>query len=144
MTCQNAANESDTGINYARLCRSIILLWDNFTLRTASSPRRTSRLRPFGLSTLGIRDTGQNTSQVRDALRSLHYVAVTTCRPQLSPPQYHFPCSLFKVKPHVAWGQAPKSVLKTLRYCNIIRSYRLNGRKMRIQCGIFSSLPCFA
>ena len=31
--------------------------------------------------------------------------------------------------PHVAWGQAPKSVLKTLRYCNIPRSYRLNGRK---------------
>ena len=27
----------------------------------------------------------------------------------------------------IAWGQAPKSVIKTLRYCDIIRSYRLNG-----------------
>ena len=31
-------------------------------------------------------DTGQNTSQVRDALRSLHYVAETTCRPPLVSP----------------------------------------------------------
>ena len=28
-----------------------------------------------------------------------------------------------------AWGQAPKSVLKTLRYSDIIRSYRLDGRE---------------
>ena len=62
----------------ARLCRSAILRWDNFTLRTASSSRRTSRLRPDGLSTLGIRDTGQNASHVQDAFRSLHYVAVAS------------------------------------------------------------------
>ena len=37
--------------------------------------------------------------------------------------------SFFWDRPRVAWGQAPKSVLKTLRYCDIIRSYRLNGRK---------------
>ena len=30
--------------------------------------------------------------------------------------------------PHAAWGQAPRSVLKTLYYSDIIRSYRLNGR----------------
>ena len=129
MTCQNAANESGTGINYARLCRSIILLWDNFTLRTASSPRRTSRLRPDGLSTLGIRDTRQNASQVQDAFRSLHYVAVTCLPPSACPTVTTISTPHFENRPYVAWGQAPKSMLKTLCYSDIIRSYRLNGRK---------------
>ena len=86
-------------------------------------------LRPYGLSPFGIRDTGQNASKAQNALRSLHYVAETTCRPQLAPPQYRVPCSLFGDRPLVAWGQTPKSVLKTIRYLNIPRSYRLNGRK---------------
>ena len=29
---------------------------------------------------------------------------------------------------HATWGQTPKSVLKTIYYSDIIRSYRLNGR----------------
>ena len=90
MTCQNVADESGTGLRCARQCRSVILRWENFALRTASSSRRTSRLRPDGLSTLGIRDTGQNASQVQDAFRSLHYVAVMPCRPPLDPPLPQF------------------------------------------------------
>ena len=31
--------------------------------------------------------------------------------------------------PHVAWGQAPRSVLKTFRYPNITHSYRFHSRK---------------
>ena len=138
MTCQNVADESGTGLRCARLCRPAILLWDNSTLRTASSSRRKRRLRPDGLSPLGIRDTGQNASQVQDAFRSLHYVAETTCRPPLIPVVISISVPHFGDRPHAAWGQAPRSVLKTISYPNIPRSYRLNGRKMRIQCGIFS------
>ena len=83
--------------------------WKSRKLRTASSPRRTSRLRPFGLSTLGIRDTGQNASKAQNAFRSLHYVAETTCRPPLVPPSPQFPHLILGDRPHVAWGQAPKS-----------------------------------
>ena len=100
-----------------------------YPLRTASSPRRTRRLRPGGLSPFGIRDTGQNTSPVQDAFRSLHYVAETTCRPPLVPAVTLISTPHFGFRHHAAWGQAPKSVLKTLCYSNIIRSYRLNGRK---------------
>ena len=35
---------------------------------------------------------------------------------------------IFGDRPRVAWGQAPKSVLKTLRYFNILCSYRLNSK----------------
>ena len=90
-----------------------------------ASPGEHGDLRPYGLSPFGIRNTGQNASKAQDAFRSLHYVAVTTCRPQLVPPQYHFPCSLLGDRPHASWGQVPKSVLKTISYPNIPRSYRL-------------------
>ena len=43
-------------------------------------------------------------------------------------PQSHFPYPILGTRPHVAWGQAPKSVPKTLRYFNILRSYRLNSK----------------
>ena len=104
----------------------LLSCFGNFKLRTASSSRRTCRLRPYGLSTFGIRDTGQNTSQVRDALRSLHYVAVVTCRPPLIPAVTSISTTHFGVRPHAAWGQAPRSMLKTLRYPNIPSSYRFN------------------
>ena len=100
----------------------------NFALRTASSSRRTRRLRPDGLSPLGIRDTGQNTAKAQDAFRSLHYVAEMTCRPPLVPTVTTISTALFGDRPRVTWGQAPKSVLKTLRYFNILRSYRLNSK----------------
>ena len=128
MTCQNAADESGTGLRCARLCRSAILRWENFALRTASSSRRTSRLRPDGLSTLGIRDTGQNASQVQDAFRSLHYVAEATCRPPLIPDVTTISTPHFWGRPHVAWGQAPKSVQKIDCYSDIISNYRLNDK----------------
>ena len=35
--------------------------------------------------------------------------------------------SFFGDRPRIAWGRAPKSVLKKLRYFNILRSYRLNS-----------------
>ena len=47
---------------------------------------------------------------------------------RLSPPSPQFPLLIFGDRPHVAWGQAPKSVLKKLRYFNILRSYRLNSK----------------
>ena len=50
-------------------------------------------------------------------------------RPPLAPPQSHLSCPFFGDRPRVAWGQTPKSVLKTIRYPNSPRSYRLNGRK---------------
>ena len=37
--------------------------------------------------------------------------------------------SFFGDRPRVAWGQAPKSMLKTISYPNIPRSYRLNGKR---------------
>ena len=33
----------------------------------------------------------------------------------------------FGDRPHVAWGQAPKSVLKKLHYSGILHGYRQNG-----------------
>ena len=74
-------------------------------------------------------DTGQNTSKAQDAFRSFHYVAVTTCRPPLIPAVTTIFTPHFGVKPHVAWGQTPKSVPETTRYSDIFRDYRLNGRK---------------
>ena len=107
----------------------LLSCFGNFKLRTASSSRRTRRLRPDGLSPLGIRDTGQNASQVQDAFRSLHYVAVATCLPPLAPQQSHFSCPFFGDRPRVAWGQAPKSVLKKLDYPGVLRGYSLNSIK---------------
>ena len=106
----------------------LLSCFGNLALRTASSSRRTSRLRPNGLSTLGIRDTGQKTSKAQDAFRSLHYVAVATCRPPLALPQFHFSCPFFGDRPRVAWGQAPKSVLKNPHYSDILRSYCQNDK----------------
>ena len=127
----------------ARLCRSAILRWDNFTLRTASSSRRTSRLRPDGLSTLGIRDTGQNTSKVQDAFRSLHYVAEATCRPPLSPPSPQFPHLILGTDPMLR-GARPKKCVKKSSLLRYFLRLSLKWQKMRIQCGIFLSLSCFA
>ena len=53
---------------------------------------------------------------------------MTTYRPQLIPAVTTIFTPYFWGRPHVAWGQAPKSVLKTLRYFNILRSYRLNSK----------------
>ena len=117
------------GLRCARLCRPAILRWDNFALRTASSSRRTCRLRPYGLSTFGIRDTGQNALKAHDAFRSLHYVAEATCRPPLIPAVTIISVPHFRGRPHAAQGQAPKSVLKTLCYSDNIRSYSLKRRK---------------
>ena len=36
--------------------------------------------------------------------------------------------SFFGDRPRVAWGQTPKSVLKTPCYSDILRNYRQNGR----------------
>ena len=144
MTCQNAADESDTGLRCARLCRPTILRWDNFTLRTSSSPWRTRRLRRDGLSPFGIRDTGQNTSPVQNALRSLHYVAVTTCRPQLAPPQYHFPCLIFGAKTPCRVGPSPKKCAENSLLFRDYYQLSLKWPKLRIQCGTFLSLSCFA
>ena len=105
---------------------------DSIRFGRQARPGEHGDLRPGGLSPFGIRDTGQNTSKAQNALRSLHYVAVTTCRPQLVPAVTSIFVPHFGDIPQVAWGQAPKSVLKTIRYPNIPRSYRLNGRKMRI------------
>ena len=90
----------------------LLSCFGNLALRTASSSRRTSRLRPDGLSTLGIRDTGQKTSKAQDVFRSLHYVAEATCRPPLVLTVTTISTSLFGDRPRVTWDQAPKSVLK--------------------------------
>ena len=95
---------------------------DSIRFGRQARPGEHGDLRPGGLSPFGIRDTGQNASKAQDAFRSLHYVAETTCRPQLAPPQYHIPCLIF-------WGQTPRSMLKTISYPNIPRSYRQNGKK---------------
>ena len=58
---------------------------DSIRFERQARPGEHGDLRPDGLSPLGIRDTGQNTSPIQDAFRSLHYVAVTTCRPPLIP-----------------------------------------------------------
>ena len=86
----------------------------NFALRTASSPRRTRRLRPDGLSPLGIRDTGQNTSQVQDAFRSLHYVAVATCRPPLIPTVTSISAPHLGDKTPCYVGDRPQNILLSL------------------------------
>ena len=83
-------------------------------------------LRPGGLSPFGIRNTGQNVSQVQNALRSLHYVAVTCLPSSAYPRRHHNFHPSFWGRPHVAWGQAPKSVLKKSHYSDILRSYRQN------------------
>ena len=36
--------------------------------------------------------------------------------------------SFFGDRPHVAWGQAPKSVLKNRHYSNVLRGYHQNGK----------------
>ena len=113
MTCQNAADESRTGptaLGYVCL----LSCFGNLALRSASSPRRTCRLRPYGLSTFGIRDTGQNTSQVQDAFRSLHYVAETCLPSSACPAVTKISTPHFGDRPRVTWGQAPKSVPKNL------------------------------
>ena len=46
------------------------------------------------------------------------------CRPPLIPAVTTISTPHFGVRPHAAWGQAPKSVLKTLCYSDNIRSYR--------------------
>ena len=51
-------------------------------------------------------DTGQNASKAQNALRSLHYVAETTCRPPLIPAVTTIVTPYFWGRPHVAWGQA--------------------------------------
>ena len=107
----------------------LLSCFGNLALRTASSSRRTCRLRPDGLSTFGIRDTGQNTLKAQDAFRSLHYVAEATCRPPLIPIVTTISAPHFGDRPRVTWGQAPKSMLKTRCYSDIIHSYRLNVRK---------------
>ena len=107
----------------------LLSCFGNLALRTASSSRRTRRLRPDGLSPLGIRDTGQNASQAQDAFRSLHYVAEAACRPPLIPTVTTISAPHFGDRPRVTWGQAPKSVLKTPCYSDILRGYRQNGRK---------------
>ena len=54
-------------------------------------------------------DTGQNTSQVQDAFRSLHYVAVTTCRPPLIPAVTSIPPPILGSDPMVR-GARPQKV----------------------------------
>ena len=139
MTCQNAADESGTGLRCARLCRSAILPWDNFALRTASSPRRTCRLRPYGLSTFGIRDTGQNTSKAQNAFRSLHYVAEATCRPPLDLPLPRFPRLILGTDP-MSRGARPQNeyqkYLVILIFFAIIAKMVENENSMRNILGL--------
>ena len=108
----------------------LLSCFGNLALRTASSSRRTRRLRPDGLSPLGIRDTGQNASQVQDAFRSLHYVAEATCRPPLIPTVTTISAPHFGDRPHVTW--APKTVLKNVIFGLIISSYLKMSRKRRV------------
>ena len=83
----------------------------------------------FASGDTGIRDTGQNASLVQDAFRSLHYVAETCLPPSAYPAITTISTPLFGDRPHVAWGQTPKSVSKTPRYLDISLSYRLKCRK---------------
>ena len=105
---------------------------DSVRFGRQARPGEHGDLRPGGLSPFGIRDTGQNTSPVQNAFRSLHYVAVT-CLPSLA-------CSATISLPMLTfWGQTPRSVLKTFRYPNITHSYRLsdkNENSMRNICGL--------
>ena len=108
--------------------------WKSRKLRTASSSRRTSRLRPDGLSTLGIRDTRQNASQVQDAFRSLHYVAEATCRPPPVPPSPQFPHLILGTDP-MSRGARPQKVcqkyLTFLTFLTIIVKMVRNENPMR-------------
>ena len=115
-------------LNYVSLLSSP---WKSRKLRTASSPRRTSRLRPFGLSTLGIRDTGQKTSKAQDAFRSLHYVAVTCLPSSACPYTISLPIPHFWGQTPWCVGPDPKKSVKTPCYSDILREYRINGRKCK-------------
>ena len=117
---------------------------DSIRFGRQARPGEHGDLRPGGLSPLRIRDTGQNMSQVQGAFRSLHYVAVATYRPPLIPAVTTISTPHFGDRPHAAWGQAPKSILEKHRYSDIFCDYRLDGRKVRIQCGTFLGLSCFA
>ena len=59
-------------------------------------------------------DSGQNASHIQDAFRSLHYVAETCLPPSACLAFTKISTPHFGNRPHVAWGQAPKSILKHL------------------------------
>ena len=117
-----------TGLRCARQCRSVILRRENFALRTASSSRRTRRLRPDGLSPLGIRDTGQNASQVQDAFRSLHYVA-ETCLPPSACPAITTISLLFWGQTPCCVGPGPKKCARNTSLFRYFLRYRQNSIK---------------
>ena len=65
------------------------------------------------------------------------------CRPPLIPAVTTISIPHFGDRHHAAWGQTPKSVLKNL-VIQIFFAVIVKMVKLRIQCGTFLSLFCFA
>ena len=128
MTCQYAADESGTGLRCAQLCQSTIMPVEISCFGRQARPgeRVDSGLTAFRLSEFATLDKIRLrhktrlgrfiTSPWRLAVLRLHHHNLTSHT------------SFFGDRPHIAWGQTPKSVLKTLHYFNILRSYRPNSK----------------
>ena len=128
MTCQNAADESATGstaLGYVSLlsCAGII---SRFGRQARLGERGDSGLTAYRRSEFATLDK----MRLRYKTRLGRFITSPrlACRPPLAPPSPQFPY-FFGDRPHVAWGQAPKSVPETPRYSDIFCKYRLNDIK---------------
>ena len=129
MTCQNAADESGTGLRYALLCQSTIM-------PVEISQASDGKLAPANMSTPALRPFDIRNKATLDKMRQKHKTRLgrfitspwRLAVLRLLRDNITSHASFFGDRPRVAWGQAPKSMLKTLRYFNIPRSYRLNSK----------------
>ena len=136
MTCQNEADGSGTGLNYTRLCRPTIMPVEisRFERQARPGERVDSGLTAFRLSEFATLDKIRLsyktrlgrfiTSPWRLAVLRLHHHNLTS----------H--ASFLGDRPRVTWDHTPKSVLKTLCYSDIIRSYRLNSKNENLMWNI--------
>ena len=128
MTCRNAADESGAGLRCARLCRpsAYILKRSRFGRQARLGERVDSGLTAFRLSEFATLDKIRlryKTRLGRFITSPWRLAVLRLLRHNLTS---H--ASFFGDRPRIAWGRAPKSVLKKLRYFNILRSYRLNSK----------------
>ena len=129
MTCQNAADEIRTGptaLGYVSLL-SYPGIISRFGRQARLGERGDSGLTAYRRSEFATLD--KTRQKCKTPLGRFITSPRRSCRPPLASLTQPFLRLIFGDRPHVAWGQAPKSVLKMLNYFDVIRRYRSNGRK---------------
>ena len=120
------ASTGSTALGYVSLlsCSRII---SRFGRQARPGERVDSGLTAFRLSEFATLDKTRQKHKTR--LGRFITSPRLACRPPLNPAVTTISTPHFGVRPRVAWGQAPKSVLKITCYSDIISSYRSNGLK---------------